>query len=291
MELAHFKGFFYRSDRAAGKSHATAQPDREKDGITVSAPFDFTGKVVIVTGSSRGIGRTIAERFYEAGASVAICSRKQADIERAMDEIAGGDRSRIAGVAADVSKLPELNGFLKSAADQFGRIDILVNNAGVQFPKPSAEVSEEVWDATLDINLKAYFFAAQFAAKNMMERNAPGTIINIGSVNGITIVQGLAVYAAAKAAVSHLTSCLGFEWGKRNIRVNCVAPGFIPTSINASVLGDPMRLRTIEERLPLSRKGTTEEVADAVLFLASDYSSYITGQTLYVDGGITLIRG
>ncbi|SMC40780.1 SDR family NAD(P)-dependent oxidoreductase [Papillibacter cinnamivorans] len=291
MELFPIRRFLSRDGRAAEKQAAPAPPRMKSLMESGCAPFDFREKAVVVTGASRGIGREVAERFYEAGASVAICSRKQQDIDRAKDEMAGDDRSRVFGMEADVSKLLELNAFLQGAADQFGRIDILVNNAGVQFPKPSVEVSEEDWDATLDTNLKGYFFAARFAAMDMMGRKAAGTIINIGSVNAVTVVQGMAVYAASKAAISQLTKSLGREWAGSNIRVNCVAPGFVPTSINAAVLDKPAQLRAIEERLPLGRGGTVSEIADAVMFLASDYSSYITGQTLYVDGGITLLHG
>lgn len=253
--------------------------------------FDFKDNVVVVTGSSRGIGRTIAERFYEAGASVAICSRKQADIEQALLEMGKEDPTRVYGRAADSSSVESMTAFLQSVVDRYGRIDILVNNAGVQFPQPSVEVSEKDWDATLDTNLKGYFFAAQFAAKDMMKRNAPGSIINIGSVNAITVVVGQAVYASTKAGISQMTKSLGREWGKAGIRVNCIAPGSIPTSINAAIYADREVERAMEEKIPMGRRGKTNEVADATLYMASQYASYITGQTLFVDGGLTLVHG
>lgn len=253
--------------------------------------FDFKDKIVVVTGASRGIGRRIAERFYEAGACVAICSRKQADIDQLIEETCIPERGGLYGKATDTSCLKSVEEFLQNVVDKHGRIDILINNAGVQFPKPSVRVTEENWDSTLDINLKGYFFAAQFAAEDMLERKAPGNIVNIGSVNGVTVVVGQAVYAATKAGISQMTKSLAREWGKAGIRVNCIAPGSIPTSINAEIYADRDVERAMEQKIPIGRRGTTDEVADATLFIASEYASYITGQTLYVDGGLTLVHG
>lgn len=251
--------------------------------------FDFTDCRVIVTGATSGIGKAIARAFYQAGARVAVCGRK--NLEEAMQEIAGEDCSRLLGRIVDVSDLGQLENFFKETARLFGGIDILVNNAGVQFPKPSVEVTEEDWTRTIDINLRAYFFGAQLAAKDMMARGCGGSIVNIGSVNAITVVPGQAVYASTKAGISQMTKSLAREWGKTGIRVNCVAPGSIPTAINAAIYADPAVDRAMCEKIPMGRRGQVHEVADATLYMASPYASYITGQTLFVDGGLTLVHG
>lgn len=254
--------------------------------------FCFKDKIVVVTGSSRGIGKTIAKRFYMAGASVGVCSRNQAELEQAVFDISHEDNPRrIYCSQVDVSNVAQLHTYLREVVDHFGRIDILVNNAGVQFPQPSIDVGEDIWDATIDINLKGYFFASQFAARDMISRGEPGCIVNIGSVNAVTIVVEQAVYAASKAAISQMTRSLAREWGRYNIRINCIAPGSIPTAINAAIYADKMVLRKMEEKIPMGRRGTTEEIADSTLYIASDYASYITGQTLFVDGGLTLAYG
>lgn len=251
--------------------------------------FDFTDRVVAVTGASGiGIGRVIAERFFRAGAKLAICSRSEERILQSACEIAGQDDERMLAMAADTSRREEVWRFVDRTVERFGRIDVLVNNAGVQFPKPSLEVTEEDWQRTVDTNLKGYFFASQRAAKYM---TAGGAIINIGSVNAVTVVPGQAVYAATKAGISQMTKSLAREWGRQGIRVNCIGPGSIPTLINREIYKDPEVERAMCEKIPMGRRGRTEEIADAALFLASDFASYITGQTLFVDGGLTLVHG
>jgi NAD(P)-dependent dehydrogenase (short-subunit alcohol dehydrogenase family) len=251
--------------------------------------FDFNDKVVVVTGGSRGIGRSIAEGFYESGALVAICSRGTGEAARTAAE--AGKDGRIWGEAADVSSTASLTVFLRQVKEKFGRIDVLVNNAGFSCPKPALELSEEDYDKVLDTNLKSFFFASRFAASDMMARNAPGCIVNISSACAVTVLPGSAAYSASKAGVSHLTRLLAREWGKAGIRVNCVAPGSIPTAMTAAQYADPAVHRAMEEKLPLGRRGRPEEIANAVLFFASDFASYITGQTLFVDGGLTLVHG
>ncbi len=251
--------------------------------------FDYANSRVIVTGATSGIGKAIARAFYQAGAQVAVCGRK--NMEAAIQEIAGEDRSRLLARIVDVSDLGQVESFFKETVETFGGIDILVNNAGVQFPKPSVEVTVEDWTRTVDVNLRAYFFGAQLAAKDMMARGCAGSIINIGSVNAITVVPGQAVYAATKAGISQMTKSLAREWGKAGIRVNCVAPGSIPTAINAAIYADPAVDRAMCEKIPMGRRGQVHEVADATLYMASPYASYITGQTLFVDGGLTLVHG
>lgn len=253
--------------------------------------FDFTGKVVAVTGASGiGIGREIAERFYKAGACVAMCSRSQERIELSAQEIAGDDRSRLLAIAADTSTIEGCYALIDQTVERFGKIDVLINNAGVQFPKPSLEVTAEDWQRTVDTNQRGYFFASQRAAKYMIPAGG-GAIVNIGSVNAITVVPGQTVYASTKAGVSQMTKLLAREWGKQGVRVNCIGPGSIPTLINKEIYKDPAVDRAMCEKIPMGRRGTTREVADATLYLASDFASYITGQTLFVDGGLTLVHG
>jgi NAD(P)-dependent dehydrogenase (short-subunit alcohol dehydrogenase family) len=254
--------------------------------------FDFTGKVAVVTGASGiGIGKYIAKHFFEAGAKVAICSRSQERILAAKEEIGSSDPERIFAYAADMSKVEEVRGFIRAAIDCFGRVDILVNNAGLAFPKPSLEVTEEDWDTTFDTNIKGYFFCAQAAAADMIRRGEPGSIINIGSVNSYIVTIGQAAYAATKAGVSQMTKSLAREWGPNGIRVNCIAPGSIPTLSNAKRYSDPAVHQAMCDSLALRRRGKADEIADAVLYMASEYSSYVTGQTLHVDGGLTMLGG
>lgn len=251
--------------------------------------FDFTGKCVVVTGGTSGIGKAIAQAFLQSGAKVVFCGRK--NLVETSNEISGKCGHNLHALYCDVSNKDSLSTFLTQARETLGHIDILVNNAGVQFPKPSVEVTYEDWSRTLDTNMRAYFFCSQFAAQNMMDHNTKGSIINIGSVNAITVVPGQAVYASTKAGISQMTKSLAREWGKFGIRVNCIAPGSIPTGINASIYADPAADRAMCEKIPMGRRGKVEEIADATLYMASQYSSYITGQTLFVDGGLTLVHG
>lgn len=244
---------------------------------------DFRDKVVVVTGSTKGIGRRIAEKFLEAGAKVAISGRSYN--EEILKEFNCGDSDKVFGKAVDVRNVSEINSFLRDVINKFGRIDILINNSGIYKAEPHIEVTEQTWDNHMDTNVKSYFFASQYFAKHILERGGEGVIVNIASINSQSVEKNSAAYCISKAAVAMLTKSLALDWGKINIRVNAVGPGSIPTDINAKFYEDPGREKALKERLPLSRRGTKDEIANAVLFLASEEASYITGQVLYVDGG------
>lgn len=254
---------------------------------------NFENKVVVITGGTRGIGFEIARAFHEKGAQVCICGSSEENIRKAVAQLSD-ERPEMPlpmGMQTDVSIMEQNEKFLQSVIDQFGRIDVLVCNAGIEIRKPAIEFQPQEWDALFNTNVKSFFFGAAYAARHMMENGIAGSIIGIGSVNSVTVNPGLAVYAATKCSMSHLTECLTREWKGSNIRINCVAPGSIPTDINRHIYCIPENQRAMEEKVPLGRRGTRREVANVVTFLASDEASYIAGQTIYVDGGVTVIRG
>ena len=191
---------------------------------------------------------------------------------------------------ADTGSVGSIRAFAEAAVRQYGRIDVWVNNAGIHFPKPSLEVTQEDWDSTVNVNLRGYFFGAQAAAKVMLGQGG-GCIVNIGSVNKAIVTVGETVYAATKAGISKMTENLAREWGPGGIRVNCVAPGSIPTLMNREQYSDLRVHQAMCDKLPLRRRGEAREIADGALFLASPYASYITGQTLFIDGGLSIVCG
>ncbi len=253
--------------------------------------FDYTQKIVAVTGASSGIGKAIAKAFYQAGASLALCSRSAERVTDAVREFADPADPRIRIFTADTSRVAELRAFRDGAVEAFGRIDVWVNNAGIEHPLPTVDMTEEIFNQVVHTNFRGYYFGCQCAAQDMLRRSAPGCIVNIGSVNAVTVVVGQAVYSATKAAISQMTKSFAREWGKDGIRVNCIAPGSIPTKINEEKYRDPEAHRAMCDKIPMGRRGETAEVADAVLYIASDEAGYITGQTLFVDGGLTLVHG
>ncbi len=247
----------------------------------------FKGKVIVITGGTRGIGFAIAKEFAQTGAVVAICSRNINSVEKAKEELNTLGFSMIFGMSVNVMNIEEIKEFFNHIEEKFGGVDILVNNAGIQAPKPSLETTEDVWDRIIDTNLKGNFFCSKFAAEHMIKKGG-GSIINISSVQSIYVADGQVPYSATKAAIVQITRSLAKEWAKSGIRVNCVAPGSIPTDINQEFYSDPKNLESTLKRIPFGRQGRPEEIAKVVLFLASEDASYITGQTIYVDGGLLL---
>jgi 3-oxoacyl-[acyl-carrier protein] reductase len=243
--------------------------------------IDLTGKVAFVTGSTRGIGLAIARALHAAGAKVAVVGREQARAVATAADL--GERA--AGFACDVAQAEQVEAAIAGAEAALGPIDILVNNAGLTRDNILLRLSEADWDAVLDANLKGAFHTTRAVIKGMMKRRA-GRIVNISSIVGLTGNKGQANYAASKAGLIGFTKSVAKEYASRGVLVNCVAPGFIETDMTAA-LPDAARATLLED-IALGRLGRPEDVAGAVLFLASDLAAYVTGQVLVVDGGMVI---
>ena len=251
----------------------------------MSALFDLTGRVAIVTGASRGLGQTFARALARAGADLVITSRSLDALRPFQNEIEALGR-RSVGLELDVRDEGSIRRMADAAQQAYGRIDVLVNNAGCNVRKPAAAVTWEDWNLVLDTNLRGAFFVAQAVAAQMVPRGS-GRIINIGSVTSVFGCAGLAPYGASRGGIKQLTMSLADDWGPHGITVNCLAPGWFRTAQNAVMYEDSEWLSYLVDRIPLKRPGTPEDLEGAVVFLASDASAYITGQTLLVDGGIS----
>jgi NAD(P)-dependent dehydrogenase (short-subunit alcohol dehydrogenase family) len=252
----------------------------------MTSPFDLTGRVALVTGAARGLGRAIAVSLAEAGADVALGLR---DPSRDGDLVADIEAlgRRALPLAMDVTDLAQSRAAIDRAVAEFGRIDILVNNAGGGIGGQAIDVTEHDFDAVWELNTKSTFFISQRAAQHMVESGG-GAIVNIASQAGLVALPGESSYCVSKAAVIHMTRVHAVEWGQFGIRVNAVAPTFIDTDGTALALSDPdFRADTVERIAALHRIGVPTEVSGAVVFLASDASSLVTGQTLAIDGGWT----
>lgn len=246
--------------------------------------MSLAGKVAIVTGANRGLGRAVAERFATAGAAVVVCAR---DITAAQEVVAELPQSPNCGlaVALDVTSTCSCDTAVTRVLDEFGRVDILVNNAGVTRDALLLRMSEDDWDLVLDTNLKGVYRCCKAVLRPMLKARA-GCIINVSSIVGVIGNPGQANYAAAKAGILGLTKSLAKEVASRNVRVNAVAPGYIETDMTQA-LPLPQR-ELLQERIPLGRTGRPEEIAAVIAFLASDDAAYVTGQTLVVDGGLAM---
>ena len=249
--------------------------------------FDLGGRTALVTGAARGLGRAIALALADAGADVALGLRDRAADGGLVAEIEAKGRKALP-LQMDVMDLKQSYAAIDAAVAAFGHLDILVNNAGGGVDERPVEAYDEAtFDLVSDLNIKSTFFLTQYAGKHMLDRGT-GAIVNMGSQAGAIALPGEAVYCLSKAAVSHMTRCFAVEWGKNNVRVNCVAPTFIETDGTADMLARPaFKAEVIERIAALHRIGQPREVADAVVFLASDAASLITGQTLLIDGGWT----
>ncbi len=248
--------------------------------------MDLKNKVAIITGSRRGMGKADALLLSKAGAKIAVSDISQEECQLVVDEIKKNGGEAIA-IKCDVTKKAEVDNMVKQTIDKWGRVDILVNNAGICQFKLFLELTEEEWDRTLDINLKGYYLCAQAVAKEMAKQKS-GVIVNIASIVMGQIgkgMAGLAHYSASKGGIAALTKTLALELAPYNIRVNAIAPGAIDTPMAASTKADPKVAEAMMAMVPLHRMGRAEEIANTVLFLVSEDSSYITGSIVVVDGG------
>ena len=247
------------------------------------AKFSLEGKVALVTGASRGIGRAIALAFADAGADVAISGRKLSDLEAVAEEIKAKGRKSMA-LASHIAKIDDSKTLVAKVKSAWGRIDILVNNAGTNpYYGPLLDAEEWAWDVTMNVNLKGPFLLGQLVAKVMREQGG-GSIINIASIAGI-IPSELNIYSVTKAGLIMLTKVMAKEWGQYKIRVNAIAPGVVKTRLSEALWKEPARGEEAARSKALGYIGLPEDIAGAALFLTSDASSYLTGETILVDGG------
>ena len=248
--------------------------------------FSVKGRVALVTGASRGIGRAIALALGAAGAAVACCARSKEQVEETAGEIRRGG-SRADGFRLDVTQSLEIERAVREVETTLGPVDILVNNAGITLEKKTVEVTDEEWELVLTTNLTSMFRLARAVAPGMIGRGL-GKIINIGSMYGPIGVPRYAAYCASKAAVEALTRSLGAEWARHGIQVNCLAPGYMNTDIPRAALGDEKKRGFFLSKVPARRIGEPEEVGPLAVYLASAASDFMTGQTVYLDGGQTI---
>lgn len=246
--------------------------------------FSLEGKVTVVTGASRGIGRSIALGMADAGADVAVAARTEADLQTLVKEIEDLDRRAIA-VPTDVTDRSALENLFDRTIAELGRFDILVNNAGgTRFVAPLTTLRPEGWDKVMRLNLDSVFHATQLAAQRMVESGG-GSIIQIASVAGVQGAEGLSFYSAAKGGVRLMTQAVARELATSNVRLNSIAPGWIATDLNSELWSDDGTRSAMEAMIPMRRLGTAEEIVGPAVFLASDAASFVTGTTLVVDGG------
>jgi NAD(P)-dependent dehydrogenase (short-subunit alcohol dehydrogenase family) len=253
----------------------------------ISELFDLTGKVAIVTGGNQGIGFAIARGLALAGAQVIIANRRAEEGRRSAQRLRD-EGLQAEAIPTDVADINSIENLARAVMDQFGSIDVLVNNAGVIVRKPVQDISQEDWDHIMDINLRGLFFCCQIVGREMIRRRR-GKIINISSNVSQIVMEGRSVYATSKAGVSHLTRALALEWAPYNVLVNAIGPGPTITDLNRRYFEEhpedkEARIRSI----PLGRMGDPSDYVGAAVFLASEASNFITGQTILVDGGSTI---
>ncbi len=247
--------------------------------------FDLSGMVALVTGTSRGLGQYFARALARAGADLAITSRDTNSLSGFAAEIQALGRQTFS-TALDVRDHSSIQRAAAAIEDHFGKIDILVNNAGCNIRKPALDVSWDDWNTILDTNLRGSFFVAQAVARGMIQRGY-GRIVNIGSVTSVAGYAGLAPYGASRGGIRQLTMSLADDWGSHGITVNCLAPGWFKTRQNQALYENAAWVEYITDRIPVKRPGMPGDLDGAIVFLASESSRYVTGQTLLVDGGIS----
>lgn len=250
-------------------------------------PFPLPGKVAIVTGARRGIGKAIALALAEAGADIAVCDRviEDGELNAVAEEVKRLGRRSLA-LQADITQKADVDGLVQRVVDEFGVIDILVNNAAMNIRVPLLELREDGWDRVINTDLKGYFLCSQAVGRRMVEQKR-GNIINITSTAAIKVAPEMGAYCIAKAGVVMLTRVLAVELAQYNIRVNAVAPYMVKTKFSQPLWSDPETLKQLESEIPLGRLAEPGDIIGSVLFLASDASSYITGHTIIADGGLS----
>ncbi|KRE47513.1 SDR family NAD(P)-dependent oxidoreductase [Paenibacillus sp. Soil724D2] len=248
--------------------------------------FQLINKIALVTGAGRGIGRALAIGLAEAGADVALFARTASDIEEVAQEIRAFGRNAYP-FTVDVTNREQIEKAVQQIIEQTGRLDILVNNAGMNIRSQALAVTDEEWDTIMQTNLKSAFLCSQIVGRHMQQKEY-GRIINIASVAGQVALRTGVVYAATKAAMIQMTKVLALEWGKYGINVNSIGPWYFKTPLTEKILSNPDYLAEIIARTPLGRVGELEELVGPAVFLASDAANYVTGQTLFVDGGMTI---
>ena len=248
--------------------------------------FDLTGRVAVVTGTSRGLGQSLARALARSGADLVITSRERESLRPFQAEIEGMGRRALC-LELDVRDQASIARMAEDALAGLGKVDILVNNAGCNVRKPALDVTWEDWNTVLETNLRGSFFVAQALAGDMVARRY-GRIINIGSVTCVAGYAGLGPYGASRGGIRQLTMSLADDWGPHGVTVNCLAPGWFKTAQNAAMYEDAEWVAMLKERIPVRRPGQANDLDGAVVFLASEASAYVTGQTLLVDGGISV---
>jgi NAD(P)-dependent dehydrogenase (short-subunit alcohol dehydrogenase family) len=247
--------------------------------------FSVTGQIVVVSGGSRGIGRALAEGFAERGSQVIITGRESATIEAAAREMSSGPNS-VVPIVCDVAQLDDIARLVETVVGRFGRIDTLLNVAGVNKRKKAETFSPEEYDFILNINLRGLFFLSQAVGKQLIAQKS-GTIINIDSLNTDSPLKGVLPYAVSKAGVSMMTRGMAAEWGEHGVRVNAIAPGFILTDLTNNLWSIPTMQQWGQANTPLQRLGHVDDLIGTAIYLASNASAFMTGQVLYVDGGMS----
>lgn len=247
--------------------------------------FDLTGKVALVTGAGRGIGRTLAEGLASAGADVILVARTEDEVKKAAEDIAIATGRKTLAVTGDVTHSASITQTVQQAIETFGHIDILINNAGTSVRKTTLDLAEEDWDRIMNVNFKSVFLMCKEVGKHMVERGY-GRIVNVASVASVLTLATGTPYGPSKAGVVQLTKQLANEWATEGVTVNAVSPWFFKTSLNEKALENDEFRTLLEKRTPMKRLGKLEELVAPVLMFCSDGASYITGQNLFVDGGV-----
>lgn len=250
----------------------------------IAERYRLDGKTALVTGGSKGLGEAAAISFAEAGANIVITGRDEAGLSNVENKIKALG-VKCLSIKADVTSAQDIKMMTEKSISEFGQVDILFNNAGINIVKPALKLSEEEWDRVLDTNLKGYFLCAQAVAPEMINRKN-GVIINNASVFGRTGFMNLSPYIASKGGVVQLTKALAVEWARFNVRVNCIAPSYILTDMaKRDIEANPKILEQNLKKIPMRRAGEPREVGDVCAFLASDAASFLTGETIAIDGG------